>query len=91
MDQFGVFSVFLSLGIVVALILWILLPFAVFGIKPRLDKINHEQYLTTKALESFLESQEKTRASIDQLNALLAQAIRRPTPPPPPAPKPPIA
>ena len=48
------FSLILALFGLVLAILWILVPFAVFGIKGRLDRLSAEQRRTNDLVEGYL-------------------------------------
>lgn len=48
--SFGLIGVFMFLFVLFLGILWCVLPFAVFGTKPRLDELIREQKKTNKLL-----------------------------------------
>jgi hypothetical protein len=60
--------VVIYLVVLVAAVLWILLPFAVFGIKPRLDQILFEARETNSLLKTLGEQQ---HVLIEQQKVLL--------------------
>lgn len=51
----GGLGVFWVLFLVILALLWFILPFAVFGIKDRLDKLIKEQATTNKLLTKLIE------------------------------------
>jgi len=53
-ETFDLFFVLLILFLVVLAVLWFLLPFAVFGIKDRLDVLIRESQKTNELLRSLL-------------------------------------
>jgi hypothetical protein len=69
MNEFAGVMVIVWIVVLVAAVLWILLPFAVFGIKPRLDQILFEARETNALLKALGDQQ---RVSIDQQKVLLA-------------------
>lgn len=60
--ELGTLYLVVLLIALVAGVLWILLPFAVFGIKPRLDLLLHEQRETNALLKSMAERSRQTQA-----------------------------
>jgi hypothetical protein len=56
----GIMWFLLGLAVVV---LWLLLPFAVFGIKDRLDRLTEETKRTNKLLAELVNSANSTRGS----------------------------
>ncbi len=52
----GAFAIFFTVSIAVLIVLWIALPFSVFGIKELVRKSIEEQEKTNKLLESVLEA-----------------------------------
>lgn len=52
----GAFAIFLIVSVGVILVLWIAMPFSVFGTKPLLKKLIQEQEKTNKLLKSVLEA-----------------------------------
>jgi hypothetical protein len=65
------FMVIVWLVVLFAAVLWILLPFAVFGTKPKLDLIIAEARQTNALLKSLADQQ---RVLIDQQKLLLTRA-----------------
>ena len=49
----GIFGLVIFLFLLVLAILWFILPFAIFGIKPKLDKILEELDKTNRLLAAF--------------------------------------
>jgi hypothetical protein len=88
MNELGGLSVVLALVILAAAILWVILPFAIFGIKGHLTNITFELREGRKTSEAILDEMKLQRGSLEQLNGLLSQAIRRPAAPPPVPPVP---
>lgn len=52
----GAFAIFFTVSIAVLIVLWIALPFSIFGIKELVRKSIEEQEKTNKLLESVLEA-----------------------------------
>lgn len=52
----GAFAIFLIVSVGVILVLWIAMPFSVFGTKPLLKKLIQEQEKTNKLLNSILDA-----------------------------------
>jgi hypothetical protein len=77
----------LSILLVVAVILWIILPFAVFGIKGHLVNITFELREARKEAAEFLAETRRQREELERLTAVLTQAVRRPAASKPPAPQ----
>ncbi len=63
MSGLGTLTLVTTLLLIVVAILWILMPFAVFGTKPKLDEAIAEL--------------KKTNAKLDELNALINALLRR--------------
>jgi hypothetical protein len=83
MNDLGGLSVVLALVVLAAMVLWVILPFAIFGIKGHLVHIRFELSEARKVATAALEESKRQRESLDQLNGLLSQAIRRPAAAPP--------
>lgn len=77
----------LSILLVVAVILWIILPFAVFGIKGHLVNITFELREARKEAAEFLAETRRQREELERLTAVLTQAVRQPAASKPPAPQ----
>jgi cell division protein FtsL len=58
----GLVLVLFSIALIVLAILWIFLPFAVFGVKSRLDKLLFETQRTNALLESLILKQSAASA-----------------------------
>ena len=52
----GAFAIFLLISVGVILVLWIAMPFSVFGTKPLLKKLKEEQEKTNKLLKTLLDA-----------------------------------
>ncbi|MBI2412548.1 MAG: hypothetical protein HYV24_05005 [Deltaproteobacteria bacterium] len=52
----GAFAIFLIVSVGVILVLWIAMPFSVFGTKPLLKKLIQEQEKTNKLLKTILDA-----------------------------------
>jgi Na+-transporting methylmalonyl-CoA/oxaloacetate decarboxylase gamma subunit len=73
---------FLIIGALIVLVLWILLPFAVFGMKPLLRQAVHEQAETRRVLERLLSAVERgqpaERGQSAQLTSVKASEPHKP-------------
>lgn len=58
--------VFILTAIGVVLVLWIAMPFSMFGVKGRLEKIAEEQEKTNMLLQELVESARKEAARPDE-------------------------
>lgn len=83
MNEAAGVGVVLSILLVVAAVLWIILPFAIFGIKGHLVNITFELREARKEAAARLAEAQRQREELERLNALLAQAVRPPAPPRP--------
>jgi hypothetical protein len=70
--ELGIVYLIVALVAVVAGVLWILLPFAVFGIKPRLDNILAELRQTNAALKNL---GDQNRVLVEQQKLMLPRAL----------------
>ena len=68
-------------------VLWFFLPFAVFGMKPKMELMLKEARAANAKFDSILAEQSATRKAIEELNATILRGLR---PPAPPAPRPPV-
>ena len=59
MESFGVFYLLLGLFALVIVVLWILMPFAIFGTKDKLQTLIDETVATRKVLTDILEALKK--------------------------------
>ena len=75
----GVMVVFWLLGLFV-LVLWILLPFAVFGTKPKLDQILAEARQTNAYLKTLADQR---RVLVEQQKLMVHRAPTQALPAPP--------
>jgi hypothetical protein len=75
MSEFAGVMVIFWIVALVAAVLWILLPFAVFGIKPRLDQILFEARETNALLKALGDQQ---RVLIDQQKLIIASGNHAP-------------
>ena len=64
----GIFGLVIFLFLLVLAILWFILPFAIFGIKPKLDKIIEELDKTNRFLANFT-SASKLASSSNEMGA----------------------
>lgn len=69
--------------------LWFFLPFAVFGIKPKIDAAITEARHANAQLKALLEEQAATRKAFEEMNATLLRGLRPAPPRAPAAPPPP--
>lgn len=60
------FIFFILAAIGVVLVLWIAMPFSVFGVKRRLEKIAEEQEKTNRLLEALVEAVRKGAAGREE-------------------------
>jgi len=81
MNELGGLSVVLALVILAAAVLWVILPFAIFGIKGHLTNITFELREGRKTAEAQLEETRQLRGAIERLNDLLSRAVRKPAVP----------
>lgn len=71
-ETFGIFYVVIVLVVLFAAILWILLPFAVFGIKPKLDAMLTEARQMNALLKSLYDQQ---RVLVEQQKLMLPRTL----------------
>lgn len=57
-------TILITIFIVVTIILWALLPFAVFGLKARLDKLNNTAQYILNELESKSEVKSEPKSDV---------------------------
>jgi biopolymer transport protein ExbB/TolQ len=59
---FGAYALFLLLAVGVVLVLWIFMPFSVFGLKGQIRKLTEEQQRTNELLASLVRSSRERSA-----------------------------
>jgi len=64
----GIFGLVIIIFLLILAILWFILPFAIFGIKPKLDKILEELDKTNRLLANFA-SASKLASSSEEMGA----------------------
>jgi hypothetical protein len=84
MEALAGFSVIISLFVLALAVLWTCLPFALFGIKPRLDRIAGEQRANADLLRQLIGEMQAARGYQRPPTPVLAP------PPPTTAPTPPV-
>ena len=85
MNELAGLGVLLTLFLLVLAVLWTCLPFALFGIKPRLDKIAAAQHENAELLRQVIGELQAARGYQRPPVPVLAQSSPAvaPTPPPP--------